>query len=104
MKLLFVCNQNKHRSKTAEDIFKDDYETKSAGLFNQSPVTEKEMSWADIILVMEDFQRSELARRFPKQYIKKQIISLNIPDIYKYQQREIIALLKERVSNIEKLI
>ena len=71
MKILFVCNQNKHRSRTAEDIFKDRFDTDSAGLFNDKPLTEKQISWADIVAVMEDKQRSEIAKRFPKQYLQK---------------------------------
>ncbi|MBI4451459.1 hypothetical protein HY642_05775 [Candidatus Woesearchaeota archaeon] len=58
MKVLFICNQNQHRSKTAEDLFKDTFNTKSAGLYNSTPVTEEQLSWADVVLVMEDEQRN----------------------------------------------
>jgi predicted protein tyrosine phosphatase len=97
MKLLFVCNQNENRSKTAEHLFKDKYETRSAGLYNEHPITEKDMDWADIILVMEDAQRTELANRFPKQYLKKKILSLNIPDTYHYNQPSLIKALNEKL-------
>ncbi len=96
MRLLFVCNQNKHRSRTAEDIFKDRFETRSAGLFNDKPLTEKELLWADVVLVMEDFQRKEIAKRFPKAYMMKRILSLNIPDVYRYGQQELKAVLEAR--------
>jgi len=56
MKVLFVCNQNQNRSKTAKDFFRDRFNTKSAGLYNEKPVTEKEISWADTIVVMQDKQ------------------------------------------------
>lgn len=98
MKVLFICNQNQNRSKTAEDLFKNKFETKSAGLYNEKPVTEKQIEWADKIIVMEDSQRSELSKRFPKQYLKKQIISLNIPDIYQYNQPELIKILKSKIK------
>lgn len=94
MKLLFICNQNENRSKTAEEIFKGKFETKSAGLYNEKPVTEKQISWADKIIVMEDSQRSEIAKRFPKQYLKKQIISLDILDIYNYNNQKLIEILR----------
>ncbi len=68
MKILFICNQNQNRSKTAEEIFKGRFETKSAGLYNESPVTEEQLEWADAVFVMEEEQRHELAKRFPKQY------------------------------------
>lgn len=98
MKVLFICNQNQHRSKTAEDIFKDKFDTKSAGLFNEKPLTEEELSWADVVACMEDFQRQEIAKRFPKQYLQKKIIALNIPDMFQYGQKELIDLLNHQLN------
>ena len=100
MKVLFICNQNKHRSKTAEELFKDRFETKSAGLFNEKPVTEKQLSWADLVVVMEDNQRREIGERFPKQYMQKRIISLNIPDMYHYDQFELKSVLASRLKEL----
>ncbi len=101
MKVLFVCNQNKNRSKTAELIFKGRFETKSTGLFNENPIKEEDLEWANKVVVMEDAQRKEIGRRFPSQYLKKQIISLNIPDIYKFNQPELIKVLQERINIIQ---
>lgn len=98
MKVLFICNQNENRSKTAERLFKNKYQTKSAGLFNGNPVTKNQLNWADLIIVMEEHQRSELAKRFPIEYMKKQIISLNIPDIYKLNQPELKNILKNKFN------
>jgi len=98
MNILFICNQNENRSKTAEEIFKGKFKTKSAGLYNKKPVTEEQLSWADKVIVMEDEQRSEIAKRFPKQYIKKHIISLKIPDIYNYNNPELIKMLKSKFN------
>ncbi len=100
MKLLFICNQNLHRSKTAEEIFKDQSKTKSAGLFNEKPVTESELDWADTVIVMENFQRTELSKRFPKQYMQKKILSLDVPDIYQYMQSELITILKQKMQEL----
>ena len=99
MKILFICNQNQNRSKTAEEIFKGKFETRSAGLYNEKPVTEAEMDWANKIIVMEDFQRTELSKRFPKQYMQKQILSLEIPDIYKYNQPELVEILRNKMKD-----
>ncbi len=98
MRLLFICNQNQNRSKTAEHLFKDKYETKSAGLYNEHPVKEDDLEWADIVLVMEEGQRTELSKRFPKLYLKKRILSLNIPDTYYYNQPSLIQVLNERLT------
>lgn len=100
MKVLFICNQNQNRSKTAEELFKDRFETKSAGLFNSRPVTEKEINWADTIVVMEQIQREELSKRFPKHYIEKRIVSLNIDDSYYYQQPKLVNILKEKMEEL----
>jgi predicted protein tyrosine phosphatase len=99
--LLFICNQNKNRSKTAEEIMQSNFNTKSAGLFNDKPVEEQTIEWADTIIVMEEQQRLEVAKRFPREYLQKRILNLNIPDMYKYNQKE----LKERIrKNMKKLI
>ena len=100
MKVLFICNQNENRSKTAEKLFKGKFETKSAGLYNEKPVSIKQMSWADAIVVMEDFQRHELAVRFPDEYMKKRVLSMEIPDIYRYNQPELIGIMKDRMKDL----
>ena len=100
MKVLFICNQNQNRSKTAEKLFKDMFETKSAGLYNETPVDEKQLSWADLVVVMEESQRSEIAKRFPKVYMQKQIISLDIPDVYSYNQPELVSALKSKIKQL----
>jgi predicted protein tyrosine phosphatase len=100
MKVLFVCNQNQNRSKTAEELFSTQFETMSAGLYNEKPVTEKHIEWADTIIVMEESQRKELGKRFPKQYLKKQILCLGIPDTYFYNQPELVEALKEKMSKL----
>jgi len=100
MKLLFICNQNQNRSKTAEILFKEKFETKSAGLYNEKPVTREQLDWADTIIVMEDEQRSEIGKRFPDMYIKKRIISLDIPDIFSYNQPKLIELLKDKEKEL----
>ena len=98
MNVLFICKQNLNRSKTAEEIFKDRFNTKSAGLFNERPVTKIDLEWADLIFVMEDFQRTEISKRFPELYMKKQILSLDIPDTFCYMKKDLISLLNEKIN------
>ena len=100
MKVLFICNQNQNRSKTAENIFKGKFETKSAGLYNEKPVTAKQLSWADAIVVMDEEQRREVAKRFPKQYMQKRILSLDIPDVFHYNQPELVNMLKSKINDL----
>ncbi|MBI2672710.1 phosphotyrosine protein phosphatase [Candidatus Woesearchaeota archaeon] len=101
--MLFICNQNKNRSKTAEELFKENFNTKSAGLYNENPVNEEEISWADIIIVMEDKQRSEIAKRFPKSYMEKRILSLDVPDIYLYNDPELVDVLRSKMQEVGEL-
>ena len=100
MKVLFICNQNQNRSKTAEELFKGKFETKSAGLYNEKPVNEKQLSWADLVIVMEDEQRAEIAKRFPKLYMQKRILSINIPDVYYYNEPELVNILKSKIKEL----
>ena len=100
MKILFICNQNQNRSKTAENIFKGKFKTRSAGLYNEKPVTAKQLSWADAVIVMDEEQRREVAKRFPKQYMQKRILSLDIPDVFHYNQPELINILKSKINNL----
>jgi predicted protein tyrosine phosphatase len=100
MKVLFICNQNRHRSKTAEYLFKQQFETRSAGLYNDVLVMEAHLAWADIVAVMDDDPRAELGRRFPRQYLQKRIVSLGIPDTYSFNRPELIALLQNRVAEL----
>ncbi|MFH1316986.1 MAG: phosphotyrosine protein phosphatase [Candidatus Woesearchaeota archaeon] len=100
MKVLFICNQNLNRSKTAEELFRNKFDTKSAGIYNEKPVTKSQISWADIIIVMEKDHRTELSRRFPKEYMKKRILCLDIPDIYSYMQPELVEILNKKIKNL----
>ncbi len=100
MNVLFICNQNQNRSKTAEKIFKDRFKTKSAGLYNEKPVTEKQISWANVIVVMEESHRAEIAKRFPKQYMQKRVLSLDIPDVFQFDQPELVSILESKISEL----
>ncbi|MFH1174953.1 MAG: phosphotyrosine protein phosphatase [archaeon] len=92
--VLFICNFNRQRSKTAEQIFNDLFSTKSAGLYNNA-VTQEQLDWAEVIAVMNEEMQKELLSRFPS--CKKRIVVLDIPSM-PYMSPELIAVLKERVS------
>lgn len=103
-KVLFICNQNQNRSKTAEELFKSRFETKSAGLFAQKPVTKKELSWAEVVIVMEEEQRHELAKRFPQLYLQKRVLNLDIPDVYHFNQPSLVKVLQSRIKQYVNLL
>ncbi len=94
MKVLFICNMGKHRSKTAAELFASEFSTEYAGLYSENPVSNKQIEDADLIVVMEEEQRHEIASRFPSLYLRKRIINLNITDVYAYNDPHLIDLLK----------
>ena len=102
VKVLFVCDQNRLRSPTAEAIFRDDprVEVRSAGCRNDATVavTAESLQWADLIFVMERSQRNLIRTRFEEIYQRKRIICLYIEDVYDYMDPMLIRLLTERVE------
>src|SRR5690606_646601 len=91
---LFVCSRNKWRSLTAEKIYKNrrDFNVKSAGTENSArvKVNSKLLAWADIIFVMEKHHKGKLVQNFPEETRDIEIIVLEIPDVYKYMDKELI--------------
>lgn len=63
------------------------------------PITEKHLQWADKIIVMEEKHR-EFIRSISKEKVGAKLTVLGIPDIYEYNQKELIALLEEKVDSI----
>ena len=98
--LLFLCSQNKLRSHTAETIFANyaGVEVDSAGLNNDAevPLSEEQIEWADVIIVMEKSHRSRLNKKFRHTLAGKRIAVLGIPDDYDYMDEKLIRLLKVR--------
>lgn len=102
-RILFLCSQNKLRSPTAEAIFADHpkIDVDSAGLNHDAevPLSEEQVKWADLIIVMEKTHRSRLNQKFKSALAGKRIAVLNIPDNYVYMEPDLISLLKSRCAN-----
>lgn len=89
---LFICNQGKHRSKTASELFNGEY----VGIYSEEkPLTKELLDKSTIIYVFEEHQRKFIAENFPKQYLSKKIVCLDIPDIYNYMDEKLIEKMKE---------
>ena len=97
-KILFVCSRNKWRSLTAETIFKKNptFEVKSAGTEKSARirVNSNHINWADTIFVMEKKHKERLLEMFPNEMENKKVEILEIQDIYKYMDLELIEELK----------
>ena len=106
VKILFVCSNNQDRSKTAEDLYKNDprYEVKSCGvdIVATQPVTKELVNWAEVIVCMNDKhdrQVFKLHQMFP--YLKpmnKKIIDFDIPDHHVRGDPELVLLIKQKMQ------
>lgn len=80
-----------HRSKTAAEIFDGKY----AGIYShREPLTKELLQEADVVQVMEPHQRKHISDNFPKEYLLKKIICLEIPDLYNYNDPKLKKYLK----------
>ena len=102
VRVLFLCDQNRLRSPTAQALFSDDprVEVKSAGCRKDASVylTLELLEWAELIFVMERAQRNLIRKRFKEVYERKRIICLYIEDVYDYMDPALVHLLTERVE------
>lgn len=100
-KILFLCSKNKLRSPTAETIFSDveGWEVYSAGISNDAEVhvSLEDIEWADYIFVMENIHKKKLIQKFGKYINIQSIISLGIPDDFKYMDEALIEILRSKV-------
>jgi predicted protein tyrosine phosphatase len=96
--ILFVCGRNQWRSPTAARIYANDQRIKvrSAGVSPGSmhQVTNQDIEWADLILVMEQKHKARLQGTFRD--LKLPVIeSLEIPDEYQFMDEELVGLIRE---------
>lgn len=99
--VLFVCEGNLHRSPTAEHLYAatPGIKARSAGLspLARTQVHDELLAWADVIFVMEQRLRELLVRRFRESLKGKELVCLEVPDDYQFQQPELLAVLTDRL-------
>jgi predicted protein tyrosine phosphatase len=83
--ILFVCTANIDRSRTAEDLYREDprYEVRSAGTapFAKNPLTRELMEWSQRVFVMcerEDRHHTQIKLRFPA--TDRPVVDLDVED------------------------
>jgi protein-tyrosine phosphatase len=101
-RILFVCTANVDRSRTAEDLYRDDerYEVRSAGVapFATVRLTRDLLLWADRVFVMnerEDQHRTLIRIRFPD--VDRPLVDLDIEDRWVRGDPELVGLLLRRL-------
>jgi len=101
-KILFVCSKNQWRSPTAERIFRNRsaVSVRSAGTASSArrKISNKDIEWADVILVMEDKHKSRIKAEFRNVLNHTRIDVLDIPDDYPFMDPELIEILEAKVS------
>lgn len=104
MNVLFICTYNRWRSLTAEKLFagRAGISVKSAGIASSARVrvSEKLLSWADLIFVMEQRHQDFIMEQFQDSASNKQIICLDIPSGYQLNDLELIEMLEKGVIGI----
>lgn len=97
-RILFICGKNLRRSPTAEAVYRNDprVEVSSAGVSEKSRhrVTEKDLAWADLVLVMERKHGARIKEAFSEMEELPRIESLEIPDDYEFMDAELVELIK----------
>ena len=68
------------------------FEVSSAGINNDAlnPLTPEEIQWADVIFVMEKFQRNKIQKKFKEYLNNKKIICLDVPDEFEFMDPALI--------------
>ena len=100
MNILFVCNQGQNRSVTAARLLENTHNTRAKGIFNNL-IQEKDLEWANLVAVFEDRHRTWIGEHFPREYMMKKIIVVDIPDIYNVMQDELVKILKRKLKRFE---
>jgi predicted protein tyrosine phosphatase len=69
-------------------------------LSGKSPhqLSEKDLTWADLVLVMEQSHKFQLLKVFGKSSNMPKLEVLHIPDEYKYMDEEIIEIIRSEVE------
>lgn len=103
MKVLFICGRNQKRSPTAARLYQDDprLEVRSAGTSDSSRrrVSEADLRWADLIIVMERKYTARIRAKFPDIDLPR-TESLEIPDDYEYMDPDLIELIRDGFEQI----
>ncbi len=104
LNVLFICSRNQWRSPTAEQIWRKHprIAARSAGTSPNArhKVSVDDIRWANVILVMEEKHKSRLVAEFTRLLANKPIHVLDIPDDYKFMDRELVEMLEQSVNSL----
>ncbi len=100
--ILFVCSRNRWRSPTAEKVYErhPQLNVRSRGTSSnaQRTVRQADISWAHIIMVMEQKHKQRLLADYPQLAKFENLHVLDIPDDYQYLDPDLIELLEATID------
>jgi predicted protein tyrosine phosphatase len=101
-RILFVCTANRDRSRTAEDLYREDprYEVRSAGTapFATTPIDPDLLRWADRVFVMcerLDQHHTQIRLRFPS--VIRPVVDLDVEDRWPRDHPQLVELLLKKL-------
>jgi predicted protein tyrosine phosphatase len=101
IRALFLCGKARARGPTAAQVAAqwEGVKADCAGLSNDADdmLSVEQLDWADVIFVMEPRQKTRLASKYPGAARGKQIISLDVPDLYSFMQPELVEILTKKL-------
>jgi len=104
LNVLFICSRNQWRSTTAEKVWRShpSLSVRSAGTSPNARrhVSPEDISWAEVIFVMEEKHKSRLVAEYAKLLEHKPLHVLDIPDEYKYMDPDLVEELQRSVGAI----
>lgn len=101
-RVLFVCNQNRVRSLTAQQLYRGrpDLEVQSAGITEHArvPLTQELFEWADHVFVFSKGQQRAIKRRYGDVFDTKPVVCLRLPDRFEYKSPKLVMALREKLG------
>ena len=102
--VLFICSRNQWRSPTAEKVWRSHpaLSVRSAGTSPSARrhVSSDDISWADVIFVMEERHKERLVAEHAGLLAGKPMHVLDIPDEYHFMDPELVEELQRSVGAI----
>jgi predicted protein tyrosine phosphatase len=101
IRMLFICAKARGRGPTAAQIASgwEGVRADCAGVSEDADdlLSLEQLEWADIIFVMETRHKTRLDSKFGGAIRGRQVISLNVPDLYSFMDPELVQILTKKI-------
>lgn len=103
LRVVFVCSAGLLRSATAARIYAKKYNTRAAGSEDYAlvPLSADLVVWAQKIVFVNKVNFDNASMRFAEAFKEKDVVVLDIPDMYEHMHPELIASFIEQFEPLE---